>query len=274
MGNTVLTLHFDHHILPAPDQTIILTSLPVDYVQSVLHQYFPDRTDIRVLADQELESQYPDIDAWHDTRNLRGTWLKQQALKFAALDWFDSDVFLWQDPDTFCIQPYQYIVNNQLNLFAMSNTSQYAGYYAVIENALGIPRQTTACFVSEIMPVFKQDWISFRQQVETVTQRPWLLGILEQVPYEKFGTTELKWISEYELLGNWTMHQHPVGLVEQKRFHFNKSVQELESVDDNYNCVCDKGPNGQIKGPESIFPVVDNVVGNLQAALDILKNYR
>jgi len=272
LGNAILTLHFDHYITPRPHKTIILTCLPVDYVQAALHTYFPDRNDIEVVADQVLESQYPNIESWRDPRQERGTWLKQQALKLSAIDCFDSDVFLIHDPDTFCIRPYQYINNDRLNLFAMSNTSQYIGYYTVIENALAIDRQTTACFVSEIMPVFKTDWISCKQRIETTTQQSWLLGLIENVPLEAFGRyRQVKWFSEYELLGNWTMYSRTVDFTEQQRFRFNKSVDELGDVNNNYNCVCDQGHNGHIKGPASLFELDGNFsITNLQPALEIL----
>jgi hypothetical protein len=272
LGNAILTLHFDHYITPAPDKTIILTCLPVDRVQTALDKYLPDRHDIEIIADTVLESQYPDIVAWQDPKNERGTWLKQQALKLSAIDCFDSDVFLIHDPDTFCIKPYQYITNGTVNLFAIPNKSQYMGYYEVIKNALAIERRTTACFVSEIMPVFKTDWLGCKTRIEDTTQQPWLLGLLDNVPYELFGATkQVKWFSEYELLGNWSMYSRAINFTEQKRFQFNHAVDELHGVNDNYNCVCDHGHNGHIRGPASLFAFDGNFnITNLQPALEIL----
>lgn len=271
LGNTVISLLFDRYITPVPDKTIILTCLPVDYVQKVLNHYFSNRSDIEVIHDSELEDLYPDIKVWTVPGDIRGAWLKQQALKMIALDHFDSDIFLIQDPDTFCIKTYRYFDGNKLYLLSMSDTSQYESYYVAIEKALGIPRQTTSCFVTEFMPVFKQDWVRCRQQIEAITKQPWLVGLLDQVPAEEFKFRQVKWFSEYELLGNWTMYNREVGFVEQVRFQFNSSVEQLKNINSNHNCICDKGPNGQTRGYPSIFPIEDNyTVRGLDQILKIL----
>lgn len=269
LGNVILSLHFDHFLQPRPDRTIIITSLASEHVQAVLANYFPNNN-IEVFSDSFFEQRYWSLKFWQDQGNLRGSWLKQQALKLIALDYFESEIFLLQDPDTFMIAPYHYVSAESLNLFVLPDTTQSQEYYNVLPKVLGINRQVQDSFVTDIMPVYKQDWLECAQTIAQMTRGYWLEQIINSVEPEPFGKyKQVKWFSEYEFLGNWSFHRRAVNTRAQKRFEFN-DVEKLTDLDSNFDCVCDKGRRGQVKGDPSIFGVTANQVENLDKALTIL----
>lgn len=251
LGNLILSLYHDVFLDPTPDSTVIITPLPTQSVADIVTRCFPD-LEFSVVADNDLIAVYPGIAKWQDQKNLRAGWLRQQALKLAALDSINSKVFLIQDPDTFLIKPYQYHDQGQLCYFVLPEQYHYHGYYQTLENVLGIPRQTTASFVTEIMPVLADDWYSCRQRIAEIIQQDWT-GIIDHVPLEPFGKHHMiRWFSEYELLGNWHSYVRSLHSMVQKRFVFN-SIDALNDLNTQYNAVCDRGIRGQIKGQPGVF---------------------
>ena len=251
LGNLLLTLSQDHFLDPEPDNTVIITPLPESSVTSTIAKNYPDLV-FTVVADSSLIRQYPAILRWHDDRNLRGGWLMQQALKLAAIDSVDSDVFLIQDPDTFLIDHYRYYDQGNLCHFVLPQQFHYQGYYQTLENTLGIVRQTADSFVTEFMPVLKSDWLLCCAQIMSVVGKQWT-EIIDHVPLEPFGQHHrVRWFSEYELLGNWHRYLRPGSSIIQRRFVFN-AIDTLNDLNTQYNAVCDRGIRGQVKGAPGLF---------------------
>lgn len=251
LGNLILSLHHDHLLDPRPNCTVIITPLPVQSVTDTISHSFPALNFV-VIADDDLIVQYPGIAKWQDPKNFRAGWLKQQALKLAALDSIQSQVFLIQDPDTFLIAEYQYYDQGQLCHFVLPEQYHYQGYYQTLENVLGIKRQTTASFVTEFMPVLASDWYQCRERIRQTIQQDWTC-IIDHVPLEPFGQHRMiRWFSEYELLGNWHRYLRSGKTMIQNRFVFN-SLDTLNDLNTQYNAVCDRGIRGQIKGQPGLF---------------------
>ncbi len=271
LGNLLLTLHFDCYLDPKPDHSIIITPLDPNAVKTIIRDRFP-ALDFQVYADDAIVDIYPDIEHWTDYNNFRAGWLRQQALKLAAIDYFDSEIFLIQDPDTFCIEPYGYYLDSDVNLLVLPGQYHYDGYYNTLETVLRIPRQTTASFVTELMPLLAQDWLSCKNQIESTINQPWL-KLIDHVPFETITPTrQVRWFSEYELLGNWITYLREPATTVQKRFVFN-SLDTLNDLNTNYNAVCDRGINGQVKGRPSLFSnELDVNYHNIDQALTILRS--
>jgi hypothetical protein len=251
LGNLLLSLYYDHYLDPAPDLSVIITPLHAVQVTDIIGKLFPT-LNFCVYNDSEFIAQYPDIQHWQDQRNLRAGWLQQQALKLAALDSLSSEYFLIQDPDTFCIEPYVYYQHGQLCYFVLPNQFHYTGYYQTLENVLGIPRQTQDSFVTEFMPVSKTTWTSCAERIKQTSGGDWTT-LLQHVPLEAFGKHHLlRWFSEYELLGNWQLYLAPLETKIQKRFVFNE-IETLNDLNIDYNVVCDRGIQGQVKGTAGLF---------------------
>jgi hypothetical protein len=111
-----------------------------------------------------------------------------------------------------------------------------------------MPRQSPHCFVTELCAVRKTDIQSLRQHLEQLyPEKKWLDAIIEAVPgmptVPPWGTGNIiKWFSEYELLGNWAVHQGNVTYQEQRRFEYD-SMDKLGNIDTEHNAVCDAVPD-------------------------------
>jgi len=230
-----LTLKFDQY-LERVDQTYIFTNYNTKYLDRIFSKY-ADTSKFIYVHDDEMDARWPTMRKWFLDNDPRGSWLYQQALKMASIEYCDADVTLIQDPDTFCIKPYSCLTDDgKPILFILPNERHSQGYYLAL-NSLGIKRQTPHCFVSEFMPVYKEDWLSAKHTVEQISGRDVFDSILDAVPYE--GT--VKWFSEYEFLGNWMMTRREVEMTEQKRFQY-KTLAELDNLSLDYNCACDAIP--------------------------------
>jgi len=230
-----LTLKFDQY-LERVDQTYIFTNYNTTYLDRIFSKY-ADTSKFIYVHDDEMDARWPTMRKWFLDNDPRGSWLYQQALKMASIEYCDADVTLIQDPDTFCIKPYSCLTDDgKPILFILPNERHSQGYYLAL-NSLGIKRQTPHCFVSEFMPVYKEDWLSAKHTVEQISGRDVFDSILDAVPYE--GT--VKWFSEYEFLGNWMMTRREVEMTEQKRFQY-KTLAELDNLSLDYNCACDAIP--------------------------------
>lgn len=232
-----LTLQFDQYI-ERIDQTYIFTNVEVEYLDSVLKKYNIVTDNFIYVHDREMNAKWPSMRNWIYPDDYRGTWLYQQALKLASVEYCDADVTLIQDPDTFCIKPYRCLSDNNVpTLFILPNETHSNGYYEAL-NSLGIQRQTPHCFVTEFMPVFKEDWLSAKHTLETRNNCDAFDAIISAISYED----GVKWFSEYEFIGNWTMTRREVAMTEQLRFQY-KTLEELDNLSLDYNCVCDAVPN-------------------------------
>lgn len=233
--HTCLTLQFDRYIENI-DQTYIFTNCETKWLDSVLRRYNIDTSNFVYVEDQEMDSRWPTLRNWWFENDYRGSWLYQQALKLASIEYCDADVTLIQDPDTFCIKPYKCLEDEKPKFFILPNETHSPGYYHALDS-LGITRQTPHCFVSEFMPVFKEDWLQAKHTLEQRNNCNAFDAIIDSVPFEG----DLKWFSEYEFLGNWTMTQREVVLTEQLRFQY-KTLDELDNLSLDYNCACDAIP--------------------------------
>lgn len=240
-----LTLQFDQYI-ERIDQTYIFTNVDTEYLNSVFQKYNINTTNFIYVHDREMDARWPAMRNWIYEDDYRGTWLYQQALKLASVEYCDADVILIQDPDTFCIKPYRCLSDNNVpTLFILPNETHSPGYYRVLDS-LGIQRQTSHSFVSEFMPVFKEDWLMAREQLQILNNCDPFDAILNAIPFEPLIDDPthrgVKWFSEYEFIGNWIMTQREVTMSEQKRFQY-KTLEELDKLSLDYNCVCDAVPN-------------------------------
>jgi hypothetical protein len=240
-----LTMQFDH-FLQGIDQTVIATTVPQQELWPILEQHNIDTSNFVYVNDSVIYEHYPEVNHWVFPDDYRGWWLRQQAIKLSYLDYLDYDVALMTDPDTIMVEPYQCWENNQLNMLVIPNTT-HDSYRGVLENVLGMSRQTTHCFVTELVPVVKQDWILLKQTLEQRHHQHFLDAIIDHVPgmptVPPWGTGNLiKWFSEYEFLGNWAMTQRPIAIQEQRRFEYDQ-LDKIQNFTPNYNCLADAIPD-------------------------------
>ncbi len=263
IGNACLSLQFDHN-LNEFDHTQVVSPLPADRLDKLFQTYGIDTSKFTYTTDYELIEKFPELTSWHLGGDYRGSWLLQQAMKLHMLDQVDADVIFIQDADSFCTQPYECVVNNNLNLFHLPNINHTWEYYRAFENITGLGRQTPHCFVCDMMPVFKSDWEELTNTVSSRFNKSWIEVFLDQTPWDYVAN--VKWFSEYECLANWAISQHSrYHLTEQKRFEY-KSIEQLTHHDlpSEFNCISDKSPQGRILP----FDYGNDTVGNLAAVLD------
>ena len=273
LASACISLHWDHMLVDV-DHTVIISPLSKEFLWMVFDKHNIDTSRFEHVNDHDFLPNYPEIQHWLIPGDYRGWWLYQQAIKLSAVDYLDYPCMLIQDPDTFMIKPYQVWNNDVLNLLAIENTTHSRGYYEVLQNALGIERQTSHCFVTEFCACVKQDFVQLKQQLQQRNQCHWLDAIINNVPLEssfrsEFPDEMVKWFSEYELLGNWGMTQRPVSIEFQRRFEF-KSLQQLHNIDLDCNAVADAIPfehsfqmdwdNNQVKDFDHWLTVINSAL--------------
>lgn len=265
IGNACLSLQFDHNLTKF-DQTFVVCPLGGDRMKKVFEKYKINTQGFVYVSDSDLFEKFPSVANWYMTGETRGSWLTQQAMKFCMLDTVDADVICIQDADIFFIKPYNCVVDNKLNVFYVAG--RYAKhpqqYYQAFENITGLPRQTEYSFVTDIMPVFKQDWHQLKSSIAQRFDQHWLDVLIDQTPWDYIEN--LKWFSEYEILGNWMVSQHTqFQLIEQGRFEY-KRLEQLthEDFPSGIDCQIERNPSGRILP----FDYGTDTVLNLDAVLD------
>jgi hypothetical protein len=243
-----MSLQFDH-FLEGIDVTVIASPLPKSVLWSIFKKYNIDTTTFEYVSDHEVLPLYPQIENWLFNDDYRGPWLRQQAIKLSFLDHLNYDVMLMQDPDTFLIEPYRCYNNGRLNCMVLPNERHSYGYYKVLENALGITRQTEHCFVTEFVPVLKDDITAMKHTLEQRHNKHWLDAIIDNVPLEntippwqRYEGEQIRWFSEYEFVGNWAMSRHEIDFTFQRRFEYN-TMEGLRNLTRDYNSVADAVPD-------------------------------
>lgn len=240
-----MTMQFDQY-LQGIDQTIIASPVPKQELWPIFQRYGIDTSRLEYLPDAEILPLYPQIENWMFDDDYRGPWLRQQAVKLSVLDYLKHDVVLMHDPDTFMVESYNCYQNNQLNMLVLPNTT-HGSYDRVLPSVLGIPRQTPHCFVTELVPTLREDWVALRETLENKHSRHWLDAIIDHVPgmptVPPWGTGNLiKWFSEYEFLGNWTVSRRSVAFQEQRRFEYD-SLDKIGNFNKQFNCFADAVPD-------------------------------
>jgi hypothetical protein len=240
-----VSLQFDH-MLEGIDRTVVSSPVPWHEIKNIFEGHGIDCSKFEYLPDNEIVDKYPEIDNWVFPDDYRGWWLRQQALKLSVLDYLRHDVMLMHDPDTFMTEPYRCYDNGVLNYLILPNTT-HGSYNGVLESVLKIPRQSPHCFITELVPCLKQDWISLKDTLEQLHNRHFLDAIIDNVPgmptVPPWGNGNLiKWFSEYEFISNWTLSRHSVNFTEQRRFEYN-SLDKIKNFNKQYNAMCDAIPD-------------------------------
>jgi hypothetical protein len=238
---------FSSH-LKGVDRTCIATPVPKDELWCIFEKYGIDTAHFDYAPDSEIYRLYPEVDHWVLPNDYRGWWLRQQAIKLAFLDYLDYDLMVMHDPDCILIRDYEPFKDQKLNYMVLENQRHSWGYYETIRNAFGFERQTPHCFISEYVPVLKQDITAMREYLERQHQCHWLDAIIRNCPGEPtvppWGNGEMiLWLSEYELLGNWTMSRREITMEPQRRYMYDE-MHKIGGFDPDYHtAVCDAVPD-------------------------------
>jgi len=197
INEAAITLSFDHNLNPRPDLTYIITPYPRRIIDEVFDQ-FGLNSDNYCFLDDTYFKQYYNLSKWE-----AGHWYLQQAFKLCAIDHFDSDYFLIQDCDQTPLKPFDFFVDNKINLKVEVLWNPYQQIYSdMVEKLIGMRATINYSLVNELMPVAKQDWINLKTLIEQRNNKPWLDAIPDIRNF-----SEEKWFSEFELLGTYKTHQ-------------------------------------------------------------------
>jgi len=245
--HAIMSLQFSHHLLGV-DRTCVASPVPKEELWPIFEKYNIDTSKFDYAPDSEIYRLYPQVNNWVFEDDYRGFWLRQQAIKLAFLDYLDYDLMVMHDPDCILIQDYEPFRNGMLNYMVLENQRHSWGYYETIRNAFGFERQTPHCFISEYVPVLKQDVTAMREHLEQRHQCHWLDALIDNCPGEAtvppWGKGELiRWLSEYELIGNWTMSRRAIATQPQRRYHY-ADMTAIGGFDPDYHtAVCDAVPD-------------------------------
>lgn len=226
LGDLCVQLQNHGMFLDGFDQTYIISELPTSWYQPLLKQYGVDTDKLIFVNDEKIYSRYKNIKQFAGMHPWMGGWIQQQILKLSVLDSFEFDTLTIQDPDTFWIQPWHHFDNNQPVMLIWPNHNESPEYYALLERLTGITRQTPHCLVTEFMTVTKNDWQSFKDVIEQRSGTNWIDAIAQNL---RPDANNQIWISEYELLGNWIIHQRSPTLIDQKRLEF-KTLNDINQI--------------------------------------------
>jgi hypothetical protein len=200
INEAAVTLSFDNNLNPLPDKTYIISPYPQHKINEIFAEFQLDSSAYTLLDDLYFEKYY-DL-----SRYKHNHWYYQQALKFCALDHFDSEYFLLQDCDQVPLKRFDFFVDNKLNFKAENLWNPYQELYAeMVEKLTGMKRILNYSLVNELMPYSKQDWNDLKQLIEERNLCFWLDAFPN---IRELG--EPKWLSEFELLGIYKTNQ-PTG---------------------------------------------------------------
>ena len=240
-----MSMQFDR-MLEGIDRTVIASPVPKEELWPVFARYGIDTAHFDYLPDAEVLPHYPKIENWVIPGDYRGNWLRQQAVKLSVLDYLKDEVVLLTDPDTFMTEPYCCYRNGRLNYLILTDTT-HGSYNGMMDAVVGIPRQTPHCFITELVPCHRDDWSSLKATLEQKHNKHFLDAIIDSCPemptVPPWGNGNIiKWVSEYELLGNWAVSQHAVDYQEQRRFEYD-SLDNLGNFTQDFNCFADAVPD-------------------------------
>lgn len=245
--HAIMSLQFSHY-LKGVDRTCIASPVPKEELWPIFEKYNIDTSNFDYAPDSEIYRLYPQVNNWVFEDDYRGWWLRQQAIKLAFLDYLDYDLMVMHDPDCILVRDYEPFKNGKLNYMVLENERHSWGYYETIKNAFGFERQTPHCFISEFVPVLKEDITAMREFLEHKHQRHWLDALIDNCPGEAtvppWGKGELiRWLSEYELVGNWTMSRREITTEPQRRYMY-ADMNKIGDFDPDYHtAICDAVPD-------------------------------
>jgi hypothetical protein len=233
--------------LKGVDRTCIASPVPKEELWPIFEKYGIDTSTFDYAPDSEIYRLYPQVNNWVFSDDYRGYWLRQQALKLAFLDYLDYDLMVMNDPDCILIRDYWPMKDGVLNYMVLENERHSWGYYQTIKNAMGFDRLTPHCFISEYVPVLKQDITDLRLFLEKQHGTHWLDALIDACPGEPtvppWGKGEMiRWLSEYEIIGNWTMSRRSITTEPQRRYMYD-DMSKIGGFDPDYHtAVCDAVP--------------------------------
>jgi len=245
--HAIMSLQFAHNLIGV-DRTCIASPVPKDELWPLFEKYNIDTSKFDYAPDSEIYRLYPEINNWVFDGDYRTYWLRQQAIKFAFIDYLDYDLMIMHDPDCILINQYEPMKDGKLNFMVLENQRHSWGYYENIKNALGFERKTEHCFISEYVPVLKQDFNDLVKFLEETHKKKWLDAMIDSCPGQPtvlpWGNGELiRWFSEYEFIGNWTMSRREITMEPQRRYEYN----DMEKIGDFdpavHTAVCDAVPD-------------------------------
>jgi len=194
---SAITLSFDCNLNPLPDKTYIISPYPQHKLDQVFAEFELDSSAYTLIDDLYFE-QYYDL-----SRYKHDHWYYQQALKFCAFDYFDSEYFLLQDCDQVPLRPFDFFIDGKLNFKAENLWNPYQELYAeMVERIIGMKRVLNYSLVNELMPYSKADWNNLKQLIEQRNGCFWL----DAFPNSR-ELGEPKWLSEFEFLGIYKTNQ-------------------------------------------------------------------
>jgi hypothetical protein len=197
INEAAITLSFDSQLSPLPDVTYIISPYPQHRLDSVFAEFGLDSSKYALLDDLYFE-QYYDL-----SRYKHNHWYYQQALKFCAIDHFNSEYFLIQDCDQVPLKPYDFFVDSKLNFKVENLWNPYQTLYAnMVEKLTGLKPVLDYSLVNELMPYAKEDWNNLKKLIEERNSCFWLDAFPN---IRELG--EPKWLSEFELLGIYKTNQ-------------------------------------------------------------------
>ena len=204
MSDAKIALQYDNNMLNV-DKTIIYYG-PSDPA-------FDTFCNFTVKKDVELILKTNHLDDFYKF----GGWISQQFLKLLAIHYCDDNEILIQDCDVYLNAPYDFFPNGNPATLIHSDQTEAVEYYEYIEKILSIPRQTTDCFVTEFMPITKNNWLALVDRIENLHQKNWFDAIFDIIDNDYTGNQI--WFSEYEFLGNWQLFMNPNLIVNEQKMY-------------------------------------------------------
>jgi hypothetical protein len=190
IAESAITLSFDYRLNPKPSCTILISPYSANEFTQIFNQFDVDIDNFTVMHDNYFR-QFYNLDQWWTL-----PWYRQQALKFCALDHYDSEWFLIQDCDLVLLKSYDIFVDDKINFKLEDFWNPYQKIYCdMAEKITGLTQILPGSVVNEIMPCSKQDWIGLKSLVEHKHNK----SFWEIIPSIR-SFEELQWLSEYELL--------------------------------------------------------------------------
>jgi hypothetical protein len=139
-------------------------------------------------------------------------------------------------------RPYEPLKDGVLNFQGAGKRTAQLGLLRKHQECLGFERLTPHCFISEFVPVLKQDFNDLVKFLEETHQKKWLDAMIDSCPPEPtvppWGNGELiRWFSEYEFIGNWIMSRRPITMEFQRRYHYD-NMEKIGDFDPALSHCC------------------------------------